>query len=81
MIPVITRMSQGDDIAVKIEQGPNDQEYYYGRHFNHEDKLISRISRDSIDLLKKHFRDEMTASDWNLVTTHYSLTIHSLFAD
>merc|ERR1712194_284489 len=26
----------GDDIACKIEQGANDQEYYYGRHFDHK---------------------------------------------
>jgi len=58
---------KGDDIAVKIEQAANDQEYYYGRHFTHTDKLVSRISRDSIDLLKKHFREEMTAADWVLV--------------
>merc|ERR1712166_873037 len=58
---------KGDDIAVKIEQSANDQEYYYGRHFTHTDKLVSRISRDSIDLLKKHFREEMTAADWVLV--------------
>merc|ERR1712046_39976 len=58
---------KGDDIACKIEQSANDQEYYYGRHFNHEDKLISKISRDSIDLLKQHFRDDMTAGDWQLI--------------
>jgi translation initiation factor 5B len=63
----VTTASKGDDIAVKIEQNANDQEYYYGRHFTYTDKLVSKISRESIDLLKLHFRDDMTAADWQLV--------------
>ncbi len=32
-----------------------------------QDELVSRISRKSIDLLKEHFRDDMTKDDWRLV--------------
>ena len=28
---------------------------------------MSRISRKSIDLLKEHFRDDMSKDDWRLV--------------
>ncbi|KNC46336.1 uncharacterized protein AMSG_02788 [Thecamonas trahens ATCC 50062] len=38
-----------------------------GRQFTEEDKLISVVSRDSIDVLKAHFRDEMRKSDWILI--------------
>ena len=39
----------------------------FGRHFNIQDELLSRISRDSINALKLHFRDQMTRPDWELV--------------
>jgi hypothetical protein len=33
----------------------------------HQDELVSRISRKSIDLLKEHFKDDMGREDWRLV--------------
>uniref|UniRef100_A0A914I606 Eukaryotic translation initiation factor 5B n=1 Tax=Globodera rostochiensis TaxID=31243 RepID=A0A914I606_GLORO len=39
----------------------------YGRHFSHEDVLISKITRESIDVCKNYFRDDLTKSDWALV--------------
>ena len=38
-----------------------------GRHFEPEDQLVSRISRESIDAVKNYFRDEMTKADWQLM--------------
>ena len=32
-----------------------------------QDPLVSRISRKSIDVLKLHFKDDMTRADWQLV--------------
>lgn len=32
-----------------------------------QDVLVSRMSRKSIDLLKLHFKDELTRDDWKLV--------------
>jgi len=58
---------KGDDCAVKIEQVAGGQDFYYGRHFDHNDKLYSKLSRESIDLLKANFKDEMEGSDWQLV--------------
>jgi hypothetical protein len=40
----------------------------YGRHFEHTDQLVSRISRESINALKAHFTDEMSKDDWRLVS-------------
>lgn len=39
----------------------------YGRHFDHRDDLVSRISRKSIDILKTMFRDDLSKDDWRLV--------------
>jgi len=63
----VTKAVKGEDIAVKIEQTVGGQEYYYGRHFDHNDNLISKLSRESIDLLKLNFKDEMEAGDWLLI--------------
>mmetsp|Transcript_33519 Transcript_33519/g.28328 ORF Transcript_33519/g.28328 Transcript_33519/m.28328 type:complete len:133 (+) Transcript_33519:2057-2455(+) len=38
------------EVAIKIE--PRGQSYTFGRQFNHEHQLISKISRESIDALK-----------------------------
>lgn len=53
---------------MKIE-GTNatEQSRTYGRHFDHQDQLVSKISRESINALKSHFADEMTKDDWRLV--------------
>lgn len=40
----------------------------YGRHFDHNDQLMSKITRESINALKSHFADEMTKDDWRLVS-------------
>lgn len=32
-----------------------------------QDVLVSRISRKSIEVLKTHFKDDMTKPDWQLV--------------
>lgn len=48
-------------VAVKIS---NDGSVSYGRHFDDQSNIVSLISRDSIDALKLHFKDEMTQDDW-----------------
>ena len=58
---------QGTDVCVKIENTNGEAPKLYGRHFDSTDLLISRLSRESIDALKDHFRDEMTKTDWLLV--------------
>lgn len=45
----------------------SEQSRLYGRHFDHNDQLVSRISRESINALKAHFADEMGKDDWRLV--------------
>ena len=60
------RAKKGTECAVKITNASNPT-LTYGRQFDHEKKLYSKLSRESIDALKKYFKDDMTDSDWRLV--------------
>jgi translation initiation factor 5B len=55
---------KGDSVAVRIE---GDDNRIYGRHFEHPDRLYSRISRESIDALKKFHREQVTKEDIQLL--------------
>jgi len=59
--------STGQDVCIKIENIGGDAPKLYGRHFDENDVLVSRITRDSIDILKEYFRDDMTKEGWKLV--------------
>lgn len=39
----------------------------YGRHFDHTDLLVSKISRESIDAVKDYFREDLQKADWQLM--------------
>ena len=59
---------RGDSVAMKIQPGtPTESARMFGRHFNETDELVSRISRESIDMLKEYYRDELGKDDWMLV--------------
>lgn len=58
---------KGDEVCVKIEAKPGEFSKTYGKHFTHEDVLVSRISRQSIDICKEYFRNELQSSDWHLI--------------
>lgn len=38
-----------------------------GRHFEATDRLVSQLTRRSIDMLKEHYRNDATKDDWTLV--------------
>ncbi|CAG5129899.1 unnamed protein product, partial [Candidula unifasciata] len=58
---------QGQEICIKIMPLPGEAPKMFGRHFDETDLLVSKISRQSIDAVKDHFREEMTKSDWKLM--------------
>ena len=59
---------RGDSVAVKIEStNSTEASRLFGRHFDINDELCSKLTRESINALKKFFRDEMTRPDWELV--------------
>lgn len=51
------KATKGQEVCVKISGEPS---VMIGRHFEAKNKLVSRLTRDSIDCLKEHFRDEMS---------------------
>ena len=58
---------RGTDVCIKIENTTGDAPKMIGRHFTEDHLLVSRISRDSIDVAKQFFRDDFTKADWQLV--------------
>lgn len=51
----------------KIEQSKSDQQIVFGRHFDATCQLVSKLTRESIDLLKANFKDDLSEADWRLV--------------
>jgi translation initiation factor 5B len=62
--PLKEARAKDGSIAIKIQ---NDGSICYGRHFNDTDQIASLITRDTIDTLKEHFRDDMMKEDWQTV--------------
>jgi translation initiation factor 5B len=53
----VDKAGVGLTVSVKIDAAR--ETLMYGRHFDHQDTLYSKISRRSIDVLKENFRDEL----------------------
>ena len=60
----IQEANEGDDVCIRFD---NPEGLLFGRHFGHTNKLISKLSRKSIDILKKDYRDKMKRKDWEMV--------------
>lgn len=58
---------KGQEICIKIEPIPGESPKMFGRHFEADDFLISKISRQSIDACKDYFRDDLIKADWALM--------------
>lgn len=57
----------GASVAIKIEHASYEPARLFGRHFIESDLLYSKISRQSIDVLKENFRNDLSKDDWALV--------------
>uniref|UniRef100_A0A915PI37 Eukaryotic translation initiation factor 5B n=1 Tax=Setaria digitata TaxID=48799 RepID=A0A915PI37_9BILA len=57
----------GEEVCIKIENTTGEAPKLYGRHFTHQDTLVSRITRETIDVCKTHFRNDLSKADWQLV--------------
>ncbi|KAI7850114.1 P-loop containing nucleoside triphosphate hydrolase protein [Circinella umbellata] len=64
---VVKKGAAGAGVAIKIEQPVHENPKTYGRHFDDKDEYYSRITRNSIDILKESFRKDMAKDDWALV--------------
>ncbi|VVC44813.1 Translation protein, beta-barrel domain,Translation initiation factor IF- 2, domain 3,P- [Cinara cedri] len=58
---------KGQEICIKIEPLPSEAPKMYGRHFDEKDILVSKITRQSIDVCKDYFRDDLLKTDWQLM--------------
>lgn len=54
-------------VAIKLECAGYEAPRMFGRHFTESDELVSKISRESIDILKETFRNDMEKEDWAVV--------------
>lgn len=62
----VVTAKKGESVAVKI-QHKSTEHIMYGRHFDFQDALVSKMNRSAIDLLKENFRDDLGKEDWLLV--------------
>lgn len=58
---------KGVDVCIKIEPVPGNTPKLFGRHFEGDDILVSKISRESINACKDYFRDDLSKGDWKLM--------------
>ncbi|XP_053205506.1 eukaryotic translation initiation factor 5B-like [Panonychus citri] len=58
---------RGAEVCIKIEHVGGDAPKLYGRHFDYNDLLVSKITRESIDIVKEYFRDDLMKNDWQLM--------------
>lgn len=64
---VVEVAKKGQEVCIKIDNCGSDGAKLYGRHFDYNDLLYSKISRESIDVMKEYFRNELEKSDWQLM--------------
>ena len=59
---------RGQQVAIRITPTSFTQnQFQVGRQFDENDELVSKLTRESIDLLKEFHRDDMEKRDWLLV--------------
>jgi translation initiation factor 5B len=56
--------SVNSEVCIKID---NISSIQYGRHFDHKNNICSAITRASLDILKDHFKDELSSTDIKLL--------------
>eukprot|EP01040_Poterioochromonas_malhamensis_P011659 gene11659-12722_t len=62
----VTSAKKGTQVAIRITNESNPT-ITYGRQFDHNNSLYSKISRTSIDACKEFFQDDMSKEDWTLI--------------
>ncbi|KAG5562972.1 hypothetical protein RHGRI_005645 [Rhododendron griersonianum] len=59
---------KGQEVSIKIVgSNSEEQQKMFGRHFDIEDELVSRISRKSIDVLRDNYRGDLSLEEWEFV--------------
>jgi translation initiation factor 5B len=61
-------VKRGDpSVAVRIESASYETPKMYGKHFTQDMEMYSHITRNSIDVLKTTFRNDLSKDEWALV--------------
>jgi translation initiation factor 5B len=66
----IEKAIEGTEVCIKLD---NSEGYSYNRHFEASDKLISHLTRESIDILKRDYKESVSNNDWSLIIKHMKL--------
>ncbi|KAG0255511.1 hypothetical protein BG011_005079 [Mortierella polycephala] len=66
-VTTVKKGASGGGIAIKIECAVYENAKTFGRHFNEQSEFYSMISRESINILKESFRNDLTKEEWALV--------------
>lgn len=66
-LEIVKKGQAGGGVAIKIECAVYETPKTFGRHLEEKDEIYSKISRQSIDVLKESFRKDMSKDDWALV--------------
>ncbi|KAF9085273.1 hypothetical protein BGX29_001438 [Mortierella sp. GBA35] len=67
VVDTVKKGASGGGVAIKIECAVYENAKTFGRHFNEQSEFISQISRESINILKESFRNDLTKEEWALV--------------
>ncbi|CAG8563407.1 9755_t:CDS:10 [Ambispora leptoticha] len=66
-IESVKKGQAGGGVAIKIECPVYESPKMFGRHFVETDELYSKISRQSIDVCKESFRNDLSKEEWHLM--------------
>ncbi|CCM01032.1 uncharacterized protein FIBRA_03080 [Fibroporia radiculosa] len=64
---IVKKSQAGGGVAVKIEHAVYQSAKMFGRHFDDKDELYSHITRQSIDVLKTSFKQDVSNEEWLLI--------------
>ncbi|KAF9057320.1 hypothetical protein BJ165DRAFT_1520712 [Panaeolus papilionaceus] len=64
---IVKKSQSAGGVAVKIEHAVYQSAKMFGRHFDDKDEVLSHITRQSIDVLKTNFKEDVSKEEWVLI--------------
>ncbi|KAJ2712718.1 eukaryotic translation initiation factor 5B [Coemansia spiralis] len=68
-VAIVRKGDTNEGVAIRIERGRKETLIEFGRHFDHTDTIYSHIARPNINVLKAHFRNDVSTAEWKLIAT------------
>ncbi|KAI8981078.1 hypothetical protein BDB01DRAFT_724490 [Pilobolus umbonatus] len=66
-LELVKKGGAGGGVAIKIECAVYETPKTYGRHFEETDEIYPKITRQSIDVMKESFRNDLSKEEWALI--------------